>query len=370
MSDRLPVPPSPSSTDPPARGTARRRLGVAVLTLAAAVAVLGGLKGLVEADTLGAWVRPRELRFVQAQLWVYWGCWLLWPVMGWLALGMRRAWRRSPQGGLRRKAFRAAGLGGRATVLAATACILWARFAEPHWLRVHETRLSSTCGVRVALVSDIHLGIFGRTDDLARLVDRLNALDVDAVLVAGDWTIAPPHELAPLLAPLSRLRHPLLSVTGNHDEEAPGPPLTEALRQTLKSLGVENMEARRRALGHCELVGLGDLSAGGTAQHLASLAAHPSDVPAERRVVLVHNPDAAFELPKDYAAWVLAGHIHGGQVRLPFVTDWMLDHMTFGQFRPGVRELPYTRVFVTSGVGMSNLPFRFGVPPVIDLLDL
>ena len=366
MSDRLPVPPSPSPLDPAAGGTVRRRRGATLLTLAATVAVLWGLKDVVDADTLGAWVRPGERRFVQAQLWVYWGCWLLWPLLGWQVLGLRRVWR-APQSGPRR---RAVPLAWRAAVLVATACVLWGRFIEPHLLQVHQTKLSSTCGVRIALVSDVHLGIFGRTDDLARLVGRLNALEVDAVLMAGDWTIAPPHELAPMLAPLSGLRHPLLSVTGNHDEEAPGPPLTEALRQTLKSLGVENLEARRRPLGRCEFVGLGDLSAGGTAQHLASLAAEPSDVPAARRVVLVHNPDAAFELPEDYAAWVLAGHIHGGQVRLPFLTDWMLDRMTFGRFRPGLRNLPHTRVFVTSGVGMSNLPFRFGVPPVIDLLDL
>jgi predicted MPP superfamily phosphohydrolase len=332
--------------------------------LVAIVAVLA-LRGIVDTEFQAAWIADRDRRTVRFQLWIYWGCWLLWPLLAWAAWRIRQAWRRG-------KADRRARAlpGWSAALLVFCACGVWARFIEPSLLLVRETRLSSTCGLRVALVSDLHLGTFGRTHDLDHLVDRLNTLKVDAVLVAGDWTVEPAHDLGRILAPLSRLRHRTLSVTGNHDEEAPGPPLTEDLRRALASLGVVNMEARRLPLGRCEFVGLGDLSSGATTEHLASLARRPSDVPGGRRVVLAHDPDTALELPDGYAAWVLAGHTHGGQMRLPFLTARLLHSMTRGHFTQGLHELPHTRVFVTSGTGTSNLPFRFGVPPVIDVLGL
>jgi predicted MPP superfamily phosphohydrolase len=326
-----------------------------------AIALLLALRGIVDTEFEAAWIADRDRRAVQFQLWVYWGCWLLWPLLAWAAWRVQRTWRKAARRDLPWAS---------AALLVFCACGVWARFIEPSLLLVHETRLSSTCGLRVALVSDLHLGTFGRTHDLDRLVDRLNTLEVDAVLVAGDWTVEPAHDLARILAPLSRLRHRTLSVTGNHDEEAPGPPLTEDLRRALASLGVVNMEARRLPLGRCELVGLGDLSSGATTEHLASLARQPSEVPGERRVVLTHDPDTALELPAGFAAWVLAGHTHGGQVRLPFRTARVLHRMTRGHFTQGLHELPNTRVFVTSGTGTSNLPFRFGVPPVIDVLVL
>ena len=80
-------------------------------------------------------------------------------------------------------------------LLVATGGLLWSRFVEPHQLRVVETSIGSTCGVRVALVADLHAGLYVRQDQLEQLVRRLNALDVDAVLVAGDWTYEPSHDL-------------------------------------------------------------------------------------------------------------------------------------------------------------------------------
>ncbi len=59
--------------------------------------------------------------------------------------------------------------------------------------------------VRLAVIADIHWGLFFRDGQLVDLVDRLNALDVDAVMVAGDWTHEPPRAILKAgLAPLGQ----------------------------------------------------------------------------------------------------------------------------------------------------------------------
>ena len=323
---------------------------------AVAVAVLGLM---VSRDFREAWFVGSEQRIL-TKLSIYWFLWLLWPAMIALAWSAWRQWfgqRRL------RSALTAA-------ALVVCACLAWGRFVEPHLLQVRETTLGSTCGVRVALISDVHLGLYTHQDVLVRLVDRLNTLNVDAVLVAGDWTYEPSHDLQTAFAPLAKLRHRSLSVLGNHDEQQPGPPLKADLLAALAAAKVQSIDGMRVPLGRCELEGLGDLMAHSAPPHLKALESQPSGVDASRRIVLTHNPDTAFLLSPGHAAWLLAGHTHGGQVDLPVLTPRVLAMATDGGFRQGVYKMKNTNVFVTSGIGIDQLPFRFRVPPTIDVLTL
>ena len=98
---------------------------------------------------------------------------------------------------------------------------LWSSLVEPGLSRVRQTTITGlppgTQPVRLAVIADIHWGLFFRDRQLDDLVDRLNAMDVDAVIVAGDWTHEPTQDLRAGFAPLSRLRHPVWGVLGNHD---------------------------------------------------------------------------------------------------------------------------------------------------------
>jgi predicted MPP superfamily phosphohydrolase len=91
------------------------------------------------------------------------------------------------------------------------------------------------------------------------------------------------------------------------------------------------------------------------------------------RLLLTHNPDLLIELAGlggDSLSLVLAGHTHGGQVRLPgygalFTSTYLGPRYDAGLFR--YKGIP---VYITPGVGTSLVPFRFLCPPEVTLLTL
>jgi predicted MPP superfamily phosphohydrolase len=275
------------------------------------------------------------------------GSWLAFPFAAWMATRLVRGPKRSSA----------------AIWLVLCAVFVYARFVEPGLITVDETRVAAPIDLRVALVSDVHVGLYKSPAYVARLVDRLNALDVELVLFAGDWTYEPDAPLVELLAPLRSLKHRAYSVPGNHDSEAPGPPIRDELKAALAAVGVNPIENGAVVFPEFVLVGLGDRWGGD--DRLASIATLPADRPL---LALMHNPDSALDFPPGRVALAFAGHTHGGQIRIPWLYKRVIP--TVGPFDRGLHELPNTRVFVTSGVGEIGLPLRFLVPPVIDVIRL
>ena len=233
-----------------------------------------------------------------------------------------------------------------------------------------ETSIGSTCGVRVALVADLHAGLYVRQDQLEQLVRRLNALDVDAVLVAGDWTYEPSHDLhrSSRRSRCCAIRPMPCSATTT--SRCPGAPLKAELVSALQALGVLLIEGRRVPLGRCELAGLGDLDAGAAARDLAILKKTRWSQPPARRVLLTHEPNTLYDIEPNGAALMLAGHTHGGQIDLPWFTDALLRHISRSGYKRGLYTPGTLQVFVASGTGMGKLPLRFRMPPTIDVLVL
>ncbi len=106
-----------------------------------------------------------------------------------------------------------------------------------------------------------------------------------------------------------------------------------------------------------------------------ALARSPAVPPGTPRVVLTHSPDAAREAATRGIEAVLAGHTHGGQVRLPGVGA-LLTRSRLGRrydrglFRLDGRRAGGTSLYVNPGVGTSLLPVRFCNPPGWALVTL
>lgn len=265
-------------------------------------------------------------------------------------------------------------------LLIAAGLFTWARYVEPRLLTLHRETVLLPAGastaspsIRIALFSDTHLGIFGNAIPIDRIVRRINAEQVDAVFLAGDITYYPdPDHIDRLLAPLGELNAPLYAVLGNHDVGFPGPDLSNPILSALDKAGatlVQNRAFDTTLDGHRIIVsGASDIWQ--HKQDFGFSAGLPDGVPV---LLLTHNPDMALIVPDDLSySLMLAGHTHGGQIRLPFLykqmipTRWPFDKELHVYPSAGGDRL----VYVTSGTGMVGLPLRFLMPPRIDVLTV
>ncbi|MDB5987078.1 MAG: metallophosphoesterase [Nevskia sp.] len=259
---------------------------------------------------------------------------------------------------------------------------LWAFWLEPASLRVNTYELplrdaaAPLAGLRIAALSDLHAGApFIDAAKLRRVAALTNAARPDLIVIAGDIfaqkvpggvTIAPQvvaDALAGLSAPLG-----VYAVLGNHDEGD----LADLYRSELRRVGITPLDndVRRIAVGdrHFWLAGFADLETGGPLI-AATLAKVSDDAPV---IALTHNPELFPAVPARINL-LIAGHTHGGQVRLSIFSRALLRNI-----RDRKDDMPYLRghyreqtdLFVTTGIGTSDFPVRFRVPPEISLLLL
>lgn len=300
-------------------------------------------------------IEPQERAKAFLQLVLLFGSWLLWPLLLQSVVKAIKRWRE-------RRYWRASG-----AIMLALACVLlcYARFVEPGELVVRRTLIPAPIDLNIALVSDVHIGIYTRPAKLAQMVRKLNALHVDLVLFAGDLTYDPPKNLAAALAPLRGLDKPMYAVLGNHDVELPGPPLARKIRAALAGAPVHFIEHRVLDFPTFRLAGLYDWWSG--RDDTAFLKSLPHDKPL---LVLMHQPHSLQALRGVDFTLALAGHTHGGQVYLPWLTDWMFLQTRGERYVDGYYDTPIGQLFVTPGVGVTGVPLRFDCPPTIDVLEL
>lgn len=254
-----------------------------------------------------------------------------------------------------------------------TLILIYARFVEPNRLRVqrHRHRLNPDAAlqrpVTVVLIADLHVGLFsGHEQQIRRIAQKINQIQPDFVVVSGDWTYEPEQQLAHDLAALKTIQAPVYSVPGNHDEQYPGPPIQSLLQQALVVNNIHDIEGKIVEFDEFRLMGIGDLWAGKADMRLMP------DLPQDKPwLLLSHNPDTVDMVPKlATRPLMLSGHTHGGQIDLPWITNTVLKRVSMLGHKQGFYHHQHADVFVTVGTGMVGIPFRFRVPPTIDVIEL
>jgi predicted MPP superfamily phosphohydrolase len=256
-------------------------------------------------------------------------------------------------------------------------CLIWGFWIEPRSLRVEEVTLSLAWPysrpLRVAVVSDLHVGsLYESVEHLRTVVDRINSTDPDLICLLGDFVTVDPlgGNVAPeeLIGELSRLRAPagVAAVLGNHDRAKGAHGMYDALTRA----GIRVLEDTAARVvtpsGSIWIAGVSDLWTGNHDVHRALRGIPAGDVPI---VLITHNPDIFPEVPKRVLV-TLAGHTHGGQVRLPLIGSPIVPSRYGQRYVMGHIEEEGRDLFVTTGVGTSGIPVRFGVPPVISVLTI
>jgi uncharacterized protein len=262
-------------------------------------------------------------------------------------------------------------LGLVAAIAAAIAVYGW---FEAGWLRtrvldVELPSLPSTLdGIRIAHLSDFHLGRPGR-GKLAcrRAAEWVSARDPELVCVTGDLLSHPRGERL-LRELLHQLGRPFV-VLGNHDIAVTRDPFSTAVElDDLRDACLLEDEAVMVEVRGCrvQLVGVDPRSYRRRSSEPERLA----DPTADLCVLLCHFPRVVRRLPAGAFALVLAGHLHAGQIVLPYPGGRMALAHPRARELAGVYRFGDAVLHVSPGLGTTFVPFRFFARPEVTELVL
>ncbi len=229
-------------------------------------------------------------------------------------------------------------------------------------------------GLKVAQLSDLHIHSVSRAYRL--VIDVIRREHPNLVVITGDL-VDRPEETSACILFLRQVRKaagvPVVVVPGNWDHRAfPTKQSIAAWHQRLQEETGVRVLANQNAVLHRHgsriwLVGTDDPYFG-HADLDASFRGVPDTAFA---LVLTHAPEAFEELAQRPAAKVvLAGHTHGGQVRLPFIGAVRVPSRYGTRFARGLFKMGDTFFYINAGIGMSHLPIRFLCRPELTFITL
>jgi uncharacterized protein len=258
--------------------------------------------------------------------------------------------------------MRVARLGG----AAAAAGLAWGHF-EAGWVRLETLRCPleglplELEGLRIAHLSDFHLGFPSRgSTAIDRAVDWVEERQPDLTLISGDLLSrrAGEERLRELLTRLPRC----FAVLGNHDFALSRDPFSHPIElydlepATLLADDSRTIELRGRKV---QIVGVDPRSY----RHHRAHPERVADPEADLRILLCHYPDVIDRLPAGAFHLVLSGHLHAGQICVP----WPGGRLRLASLRwtyvRGLYRRPAATLHLSAGLGTTFVPFRFLARP-------
>lgn len=234
-------------------------------------------------------------------------------------------------------------------------------------------------GFRIAQLSDIHIGPFMPEEEIRKYVAIANALKPDLTVLTGDFVTWDGETQGAVVNALSGLHAPfgVYGSLGNHDAWAH---VEDSITELFRHAGFRILRQERVDIATSgesfNLIGIDFQSLrrfgpGGTRvvrrflegfEHLVSRN--------QTNILLSHNPDTfdrAADLGIDLS---MAGHTHGGQVALEFISPEIAPSRLVTPYVSGWFEKPGGQLYVNRGIGTIGVPIRLGAPPEITVYRL
>ena len=225
-------------------------------------------------------------------------------------------------------------------------------------------------GYSIAQISDIHVGPTIKRPYLNAIVNRVNALEADAIAVTGDLVDGSVQRLALHTQPLARLSAPdgAFFVTGNHEYYSGAEEWIAELRRLGLTVLLNQHVVRRRGEAALMIAGVADYSAhhfnpAHRSDPQAAALGAPEDLAV--RILLAHQPRSAPAAAEAGFDLQLSGHTHGGQF-----FPWNLFVPLQQPFVAGLHRVRRLWVYTSRGTGYWGPPKRFGAPSEITLVRL
>lgn len=249
------------------------------------------------------------------------------------------------------------------------ACLFWTFKLEPNLVEIKHYHLNDQqlSGLRIVFASDFHIG---KKDikRLKRIVKIIKEQKGDLILLGGDYlnghteqSTMPPERIA---AELGNLTAPygVVGVLGNHDWYING----SKTKKALQNAGITILENQNRIINYnnkqITIAGVADKST-----RIADSEKALNNTP-KPRILLTHTPDIFPEIT-DSVNLVLAGHTHGGQVKVPFIGALLVPSDYGRRFAEGFFDENGVKMIVSKGLGTSMIPIRFNCKPEIVVIE-
>ncbi len=237
------------------------------------------------------------------------------------------------------------------------AVLAHANLVEPKKLKVRHLQMTSgTPRHRVVHFTDTH-----HKGDLAYLksvAHRINALSPDLVCFTGDL-VERAHFLPETLEVLETIKSPLFGVPGNHDYSSHAD--FGVIRKSFERTGGEWLTDAQSttAGGRIHMTGLACRG-----YKVTPLAPKPGGI----NILMLHYPLLAERVNGKFDL-MLAGHSHGGQVRIPLYGA-LVTPSGVGPYEMGMYRLPAGPLYVNPGIGWMGIPTRIHCRPELTVFDI
>lgn len=246
--------------------------------------------------------------------------------------------------------------------------------------RIHLRRLPAAFdGFRIAQLSDIHIGPFMTADQIRKFVAIANSFKPDLTVLTGDFVTWDAATQQAVVEALSGLKAPfgVFGCLGNHDAWADVQDSISALfgqagigilRSTSTPIAIRSDSFNLLGIDYMTLQPMGPRDEENTRHYMEGVEnlVDPNRV----NILLSHNPntfDRAAELGIELT---LAGHTHGGQVTLEFISPNIAPSRLISPYVAGLFAKPGGQLYVNRGIGTFATPIRIGAPPEITIFEL
>ena len=213
-------------------------------------------------------------------------------------------------------------------------------------------------GMKIVQISDIHYGTTINESNLKKMVNKVNQLKPDIIVFTGDLVakgINPTDKIkAEITVNLSKLKAPIgkYAIASNEDLES------DSFYDLITNSGFTLLNNEAKLIYNnddepIELVGIININ-------------NKIELTDNYKIALIHKPDDFDNIKNDNYNIVMAGHNHGGIIRLPFLGG-LINIEGAKKYHNDYYEIDNTKLYVSSGLGTSNINFRIFNQPSINL---
>ncbi|MBN1054901.1 metallophosphoesterase [Clostridium botulinum] len=253
-------------------------------------------------------------------------------------------------------------------------------YVEPNLLSVKNIEINNSSNIKnedtikIAQISDIHLGEYYTIDKLEKLVNKVNSQNADIIVFTGDLfdnvsKFEDTSKVAPILKKLNA-KIEKYAIYGNHDYGGGAKNIYKNVMEDsgFKILVNDQANVKLDSGKTISILGLDDALLGNPDVEKTVRNIKESNY----NLLLLHEPDLSDKFVSYNIDLILAGHSHGGQVKIPFLGEIVTPPLA-EKYKDGLYNLNTqrnTQLYVNSGIGNTKMPFRFMNVPEVSIFEI